>query len=43
VVADARGSIQRDIATLATAMDNELEESDPFTDVEKDEDAIGDC
>ena len=38
VVADARVSIQRDIATLATAMDNELEESDPFTDVEKDED-----
>ena len=33
MVADVRVSIQRDIATLATAMDNELEE-----DVEKDED-----
>ena len=36
VTADARESIQRDTATLATEMDTELEESDPFTDVEED-------
>jgi len=34
VAADARESIQRDMATLATATDTKLEESDPFTDVE---------
>jgi len=34
VAADTRESIQRDIAVLTTATDTELEESDPFTDVE---------
>ena len=33
---EARESIQRDTTTLATAMDSELEESEPFTD-DKDE------
>ena len=33
-------SIRRDTATLATAMDTELKESDPFTDVEEDEDEL---
>ena len=37
VAADARESIRRDNATLATAMDTELEEPDPFADVEEDE------
>ena len=38
VAADARESIRRDTATLAsTATDTELEESDPFADVEEDE------
>ena len=32
--ADNRESIQRDIAVLTTATDTELEESDPFADVE---------
>jgi len=36
VAADTRESIQRDTATLATATDTELEELDPFTDVEED-------
>ena len=40
VAADARESIRRDTATLATAMDTELEESDPFADVEEDEDEL---
>ena len=31
---DARESIQRDTAMLATVTDTKLEESDPFTDVE---------
>ena len=34
MAADARESIRRDIATLATATDTELKESDPFADVE---------
>jgi len=38
VGADAGESIQRDTAMLATATDTKLEESDPFTDVEKDVD-----
>jgi len=38
--ADARESIQRDTTTLATVMDTELEESDPFADVEEDEDEL---
>ena len=38
VAADARKSIRRDTATLATAMDTKFEESDPFTDVEEDKD-----
>ena len=36
VAADVRKLIRRDI-TLATTMDSELEESDPFADVEEDE------
>ena len=40
VAADARESIRRDTATLATATDTELEESDPFADVEEDEDEL---
>jgi len=35
VAADARESIRRDTATLATAMDTELEESDPLKDEEE--------
>ena len=42
VAADARESIQRDTATLTTAMDTELVESDPFADVEEDEDELED-
>ena len=38
VAADARELIQRDTAMLATAMDAELKKSDPFADVEEDED-----
>ena len=34
VAADARESIRRDTATLATATDTKLEESDPFADIE---------
>jgi len=34
VAADTREAIRRNIATLATATDTELEESDPFADVE---------
>ena len=34
MAADTRESIQRDIATLATATVSELKESDPFADVE---------
>ena len=37
---DARESIQRDTAMLATAMDAELKKSDPFADVEEDEDEL---
>jgi len=37
VAADARESIQRDTATLASVTDTELEKSDPFADVEEDE------
>jgi len=40
VAADARESIQRDTATLATVTDTEFEESDPRTDVEEDEDEM---
>jgi len=40
VAADARESTQRDNAVLGTVMDTELEESDPFTDVEEDEDDL---
>ena len=36
VAADARESIQRDTATLATVTDTEFEESDSCTDVESD-------
>jgi len=38
VAADARESIRRDTAMLATATDTDFEESDPFTDVEEDKD-----
>ena len=37
VAADVRKLIRRDNTTLATTMDSELEESDPFADVEEDE------
>ena len=37
---DARESIQRDTAMLATVTDTKLEESDPFTDVEEDENGL---
>ena len=40
VAADARESIQRDTATLASVTDTELEESDPFADVEEDENEL---
>ena len=40
MTADARESIRRDTATLATAVDRELKESDPFADVEEDEDEL---
>jgi len=40
VAADARESIRRDTATLATAKDTELEESDPFADFEEDENEL---
>ena len=40
VAVDARESIQRDTATLAPAMDTELEETDPFADVEEDENEL---
>ena len=40
VAADARESIQRDTATLASVTDTELEESDPFVDFEDDEDEL---
>ena len=33
-------AVRRDTATLATATDTELEESDPFADVEEDEDEL---
>ena len=38
MAADARESIRRDTATLDTATDTELEELDPFADIEEDED-----
>ena len=37
---DARESTQRDTATLATVTDTELDESDPFADVEEDENGL---
>lgn len=37
VAADVRKLIRRDNIMLATTMDSELEESDPFADVEEDE------
>ena len=40
VAADARESIQRDTATFTTAMDTKLEDSDPFINVEEDEDEL---
>ena len=40
MAADTRESIRRDTAMLATATDTELQESDPFTDVEEDEDEL---
>ena len=40
VAADTRESIRRDTTMLATAMDTELEESDPFADVEEDKDEL---
>jgi len=40
VAADTRESIQRDTTTLTTATDTELEESDPFADVEEDKDEL---
>ena len=40
VAADARESIRTDTATLATVTDTELEESDPFADVEENEDEL---
>ena len=40
MAADARESIRRDTATLATATDIELQESDPFADVEGDKDEL---
>ena len=36
----AAESIQRDTTMLATAMDSKLKESDPFTDVDNDEDEL---
>ena len=39
VAADARKTIERDTAALATATDS-LEESDPFADVEEDEEEL---
>ena len=36
----ARESIRTDTATLATVTDTELEESDPFADVEENEDEL---
>jgi len=46
VAADARESIRRDTATLATAMNTQLEESDPFKDeddLEEKELVLEDC
>jgi len=40
VAADARESIRRAIAMLATATEIELQESDPFADVEGDKDEL---
>ena len=40
VAAGAREAIRRDTATLATATDTELEESDSFTDVGEDKDEL---
>ena len=40
VASDARESIWRDTATLATAMDTELEESDPFANFEEGENEL---
>ena len=40
VAADARESIWSDTTALATAMDSELDESDPFKDVEEDENEL---
>jgi len=40
VAADTRESIRRDTAMLTTAMDIELKESHPFTDVEEDKDEL---
>ena len=37
---DARESIQRDTAMLATVTDTELKESDSFADVKDDEDEL---
>jgi len=41
VAAGARESIQRNTAILATAMDIELEESDPIADVEEEDECRG--
>ena len=38
VAADARKSIRRDTAMLATVTDTELKKSDPIADVDEDED-----
>jgi len=40
VAADARESIQRGAATLATAMNTKLDESVPFADAEEDKDEL---
>ena len=40
MVADARESIRIDTTMLTTATDRELEESDPFADVEEHEDEL---
>ena len=40
MAADARESTRRDTAMLASVTDTELEESDPFADVEEDENEL---
>jgi len=40
VATDARESIRTDTATLATATNTELEESDPFADFEEDKNEL---